>query len=393
MDMAVSREPSSGPGDGRATTPSFRAVSAALLRRILDSGPCTITELADGAKVSRPTVRRGLDHLEHVQLVSPAGHRVPESGRPAEEYELGPGEPRVVGVDVRPTSTHLTCLSTTGRFHGRRDLHHDDIDDEHRLSGLLAAIDDLRQDGAAPLAIVLGIPGIVGADGSVLLSRMVPSWTGLALRERVTARFPTAHVRIENDMNLRALAEMHGGAAEGLADFVYLTDHGWLRPAVVLGGEVRHGAQHVLGEDNGLARAGVVPRMLRHGSEEWLFRDVALDLEAGRLDNSWLVPFHRAWADVLHVIRYLLDPEAVIIDGPPATTGTAELEDLRDRLAEHCTIGETPKILAGRRGEDVTLSGALTLALRDALRVLLQVEDPPVPPIHDGTTTARKGRA
>lgn len=377
-------------------TDSFRVLTAELLGRILIEGPCTISELAAEAAVSRPTIRRALDVLARAQLVAGAGARTADSGRPAEQYQLGPGQPGIIGVDIRPGSTHIAGGTTTGRLLARRDLDHEDIEDPTRSGRLLDGIEQTLAamgEDSRPVAIVLGVPGIVDADGTILLSRMIRSWTGLALRRIVADRFPTARVRVENDMNLRALAELHGGAAQGVSDFVYLTDHGWLRPVVVHEGRIRHGAHHALGEDSSLSHLGLVPKMLRHGDQEWEFRDVPRALEAGELDPTWLPTFQAAWVQVLVVVRYLLDPEVLVIDGPPATTGEPQLTVLRELLSRRSTVGAPPRILAGRRGQDVTLHGALTLALRDAITAQLQVTDTPIPSIRDEIASApQKGR-
>ena len=172
---------------------------------------------------------------------------------------------------------------------------------------------------------------------------------------------------MENETGLRALAAMHDGSAQGLHDFVYLTDNGHLRPAVVLGGHLRRGAHLTLGEDNSFTHVGLVPSTLRHDGLEVEFRRIALGLEDGTLDAGWLAVLQDALVDILLAMRYMLDPQAFIIDGPPATTGPAELESLRERLAERTTIGDAPLILTDQRGQDATLHGALTLALRDVL--------------------------
>jgi predicted NBD/HSP70 family sugar kinase len=371
-------------------TDAFRTLSAQLLGRVLEAGPRTITELSDGLAASRPTVRRALDVLEDRALVRRAGLRVSDAGRPAIQYERGPGVACLYGIDVRAYSTHVTCASTTGRVLGRRDIPHAHVDEEGRLHALLDAVEELSSevgDGRTPEVVVLGVPGIIGPEGRVILSRIIPGWTGLDLRTAVTDRFPVAQVRVENDMNLRAMAEVHGGSARGLEDVVYLTDHGHLRPAVVIGGRVRPGAHHVLGEDNSLSHVGLVPRTLRHQGRAVEFRRIALGLEDGTLEPSWLPVLQDALVDVLLTVRYLVDPQAFIIDGPPATTGPEQLRALRERLAARITIAEAPLILPVQHREDVALHGALTLALRDALTTMLEVLDPPIPSIfHDQPT-------
>src|SRR5690606_31706271 len=108
------------------------------------------------------------------------------------------------------------------------------------------------------LTTVIGVPGIVAMDGAVLLSNGVPGLTGYPLGLRAKEILGVASVQVENDMNLRAMGELRIGVAQELSSFIYLTNHDFHRPAIVLDRTLWHGHHRVVGEGDILSRSGAI---------------------------------------------------------------------------------------------------------------------------------------
>lgn len=388
-----------GPGAAsdvrRAARPTGRGTYGAalgeILRHLCDHGPATIAALAEVSGVSRPTVQRALAELEDTGLAAESAHRPAGFGRPARTWEHGPSTLSVLAIDIRPAETRLRLRRLTGALVIDAEIDHaplrgaiaDGSAGSDLVGAVLQAVSRLLDEHGTTrtdvLETVVGVSGMVDADGVVLLSLLIPELTGVGIADRVRTELGLAAVTVENDMYLRALGEMRIGAAQGISTFLYLTNHDFHRPAVVLDGRPWHGVHRGVGEGEALTRTGVVPAELTHQGLTVPYVEVAGRIDAGDLDAGWLDPFHTRLAAVIAVLAYTVDPEVVLVHGGTTTTGPEALADLEARVARHFLPGTAPRIRAASRGDDLTLGGALALALRAALTRILDAEDPPLP--------------
>lgn len=374
----------------------YRAALARILQRVSDHGGATITELAEVAAVSRPTVQRALRELEGLGVVCEGMLRPSGTGRPARSWEPAIGTDVVLALDIRPTGSRLIASSLTGRAVVDEVFDHRDLVDvpgSGPAPGTPAGADVPRLvlervgtilqtagiSASSVLETVIGVSGIVAVDGSVLLSNTTPGLTGYPLRDRAAEIVGLTSVQVENDMNLRAMGELRIGVAQGLSSFVYLTNHTFHRPAVVLGGSLLHGHHRTVGEGDVLSRTGVVPATIAQDGQVIDYFEVALRIDDGTLGPEWIPTLHERLAAVIAVLCYTLDPEAVVIHGGPVTTGPAALADLERRFHAFAVTPDAPQVLAAGHGPELAMSGALALALREALSATLGTPDPPIP--------------
>lgn len=392
-----------GTGDQGLRPEAQRLYATALsriLKEVCDRGSVTIGELSEVAGVSRPTVQRALGELDSLGLVRESALRHTGSGRPARTWDSTDGPQVVLGVDLRRTETRVTVSSLTGRSLVDVVTSHDTLlaavagslslstaQEEERsvprlvLEHVAALLVQHDIDPADVLDAVIGVPGIVAKDGEVLLSHGVAGLTGYPLGRRAGEIIRLASVQVENDMNLRAMGELRIGVAQELSSFVYLTNHDFHRPAIVLDRTLWHGHHRVVGEGDILSRSGAISNELTAHGRTVEYFEVARGIEDGTLDASWLPILHDQLATVLALLCYTIDPEAVIVHGGPVTTGSPALQDLETRFHAFAVTEDAPKVLAASYGADLTISGALALALRDALIRVLGVPNPLIPTI------------
>ncbi|HEX7350076.1 ROK family transcriptional regulator [Brachybacterium sp.] len=376
----------------------YAAALARILQRISDHGSATIAELVDIAGVSRPTVQRALAELEQLGVIDQAELRASGTGRPARSWVPRTGARLVMALDIRREESRLVLAGLTGRVVVDEVFGHQALLAEaersaaggppadgipelvlRRVAARLAAAGIAGTD---VVEAVIGVSGIVADDGTILLSTNVPGLTGYPVGRRAVELVGLPSVTVENDMNLRAVGELHAGIARGLSSFVYLTNHTFHRPAVVLGGALWHGHHRTVGEGDQLTRSGVIsPRLTLDGHSVEYF-DVAGGIDSGALDRAWLELLNDQLAKVIAVLCYVLDPEAVLVHGGPVTTGPAAIADLQDRFLGYTVTDSAPHLLAAGHGSELTISGALVLALKQALGTTLGMPDPPVPRIH-----------
>lgn len=156
-----------------------------------------------------------------------------------------------IGVDVGGTNVALGSV-VGGHIVGRAKVA---TPAEGGLAALLDAIttgvDELRVDPAAPghlAGVGVGVPGQVDPVSQDLLTAanldLAPP---VALREELHRRVG-APVDIDNDVNVAALGEFHGGSARGVGDVLAVTVGTGIGGALILDGALRQGPHGRTGE-------------------------------------------------------------------------------------------------------------------------------------------------
>lgn len=142
-----------------------------------------------------------------------------------------------------PTS----CSSTPAEPCGREE-HAPFTEAEDRVTHIVSLVERCRRTvkaakGAVHLAVV-GVPGIVTADGGIR-DDLGPD--GGAFRAALSTALDCP-VRIENDVNLAALAELTAGEGAVLASFALLLLDDGLGAGIVIDGALHRGFSGVAGE-------------------------------------------------------------------------------------------------------------------------------------------------
>jgi hypothetical protein len=94
----------------------------------------------------------------------------------------------------------------------------------------------------------MGLPGPIHLPGGTVGSMSIlPGWVGVDARAVMSERLGLP-VRVENDANLGALAELVFGAGRGLQDFVYIKVSSGIGAGFVIDGSLHRGAGGTAGE-------------------------------------------------------------------------------------------------------------------------------------------------
>jgi glucokinase len=234
----------------------------------------------------------------------------------------------------------------------------------------------------------VGAAGFVGLDGVVRFAPHV-SWRDEPLQQRLTDRLGLP-VRVDNDANTTALAELTVGAARGVREALCITLGTGIGGAVVMGGEVRRGFQGLAGE---FGHMQVVPdgepcpcgqrgcweqyssgtalrrAALAHGAPDGTAGPQVT--AAARSGDDWAL---RAFDDVgtwlgvgVAGLCSAVDPEVVVIGGGLSAAGELLLEPARRALVaklpgrEHRTM---PRLVGAGCGPEAGMVGAAELARR-----------------------------
>jgi DNA-binding transcriptional ArsR family regulator len=189
----------------------------AILEALARTGPRTRAELMAATGLSRTAVTQVLRMLEGAGAVAPAGvdrdTRGPAAGRVALHPRLG----FAAAIHADHHAAHVVLVDPTGAV--RAELHEDFPRVDDRVTHIARLVDRCRRAVKGPVhAAVVGVPGIVTADGGI---RNDEGPDGGAFRCALAAALG-CEVRIENDVNLAALAELSVGAVADLSSFALL---------------------------------------------------------------------------------------------------------------------------------------------------------------------------
>ncbi|MEU6738406.1 ROK family transcriptional regulator [Streptosporangium sandarakinum] len=221
----------------------------AALELLLAGGPLTRAELGEHTGLSKVTAGQLLARLEERGLVAVVGEQAGGRGPNAALYGLVPSCAYAAGLDVQPGRVSAAVADITGETVAEVSVDPNGHDDPVRL--VCGAVDKVCASAGITRsrlrAFVIGTRGVVDpGTGDVRFSFDLPSWhVGVLAGLRDALDVP---VRIENDVNLAALAEHVHGAAAGLDDFVLVWAGVGQGLGVMLGGRLHRGFTGGAGE-------------------------------------------------------------------------------------------------------------------------------------------------
>ena len=247
-------------GDVRATAPLLRALNErAVLDVIRRAAPVSRAEVARQSGISKPTVSSALQALLASGLVREAAPRPDGPSYGAVFFEPVPDAAIVLGIDIGARYLRAAIADLSGAIRARQDVELHGAD----AAGVLAVVDEVRGSllEASRLgehlvdSAVVGMPGVVGPGDMIGLAGGVIGLGGEGFTQALRDRLPFP-VTFENDVNLAAVGEQWGGAAQGVDDFAVLSVGTGTGVGIVLGGELHRGRHGAAGEID-LAYAGL----------------------------------------------------------------------------------------------------------------------------------------
>ncbi|MBV2363109.1 ROK family protein [Streptomonospora nanhaiensis] len=223
----------------------------AALELLLASGPLTRTQLGQETGLSKVTASQLLARLEERQLVHVVGSQAGGRGPNAALYAVVPSSAYALALDVRADEVTGAVADITGQVIG--DFTVDPAETGDPGERVHAAVMDLLRRCEVPLdrlsGATIGTPGVVDPrTGGVRFSFDLHTWLEGAFQALRADLGP--FVRIENDVNLAALAEHAEGAAEDVSDFVliWLGKGGGVGMAIMLDDRIHTGVTGGAGE-------------------------------------------------------------------------------------------------------------------------------------------------
>ncbi|MEV6110276.1 ROK family transcriptional regulator [Streptomyces sp. NPDC051940] len=354
-----------------------RLNTTAVLRVLYGGGEFTLSELVRATAVTRATVENALATLIRqgwAQEVPPAADGRRPVGRPARRYRFRSEAGCVLGLDI---GVHKV-LAVAADLHGvvravRQTEVASDLAPAQRLAAATALGQRTRRaagfEAARVRAVGAGATGVVNAEGTVILSDLLPGWAGTELAVSLAADFgvPAA---AGNDTNLAALAEHWRGASAGVRDVLHLHAGHEISAGLVIGGRLHRGRHGAAGELGILPASGWpdTPRRLR---ETW-GADVEGLFAAARARDTKALQALRSFCDRLAqgaaALVLAVDPELVVLGGGLSRAGVLLADPLRRRLRELCLF--PVRVAVSELGVEAVALGAVRLAMDEVEKEL-----------------------
>ena len=296
---------------------------------------------------------------------------------------------RVLGIDVGGTSMKAGAWTrhADGSL-GEREctVRRATPPDESAADALAEFAEALIAEHGPVDAVGLAIPGIVDDEAGIAEFSVAPTWTGLPLRDLISARLDLP-VALGHDTRIGGLAEGRAGAAQGCRDYLFVTLGTGVGGMVCLDGSPRLGPQHraaelghvvvdPLGVACGCGQRGCletiasatgIARMYADGSsagDNVSAREVAGRAAAGepRAAEVWQTAVSALATTLVSAIT-LLDLSLVVLGGGVAQAGDQLLVPLRQELAERLTFQRAPELVRAELGDEAAVLGAALIAL------------------------------
>jgi glucokinase-like ROK family protein len=221
-----------------------------LLRLLRDQGAVSRAELADRLEMPRPRLLAELDRLVNAGYVAEAGLAASRGGRRSTLVELNPAL-RFAAVDLGASSIDVEVvngrLEPVAAYTEVSDIRAGPKVVLQRVNELLHKA---KVDGAYERldAVGIGVPGPVSfRDGVPVSPPIMPGWDRFPVRELLTREHGCPAV-VDNDVNIMAIGERHGGVAHSVDDFLFIKIGTGIGCGIYLAGEVYRGTDGCAGD-------------------------------------------------------------------------------------------------------------------------------------------------
>ncbi|GAB3069133.1 ROK family protein [Micromonospora schwarzwaldensis] len=221
-----------------------------LLRLLRDQGAISRAELGDRLQMPRPRLLAELERLVSLGYVAEAGLAASRGGRRSTLVELSP-RLRFASVDLGASSIDVEVVN--GRLEPVT-AYTEPADIRSGPKVTLQRVNDLlhkaKVDGAYERldAIGIGVPGPVSfRDGVPVSPPIMPGWDRFPVRELLTREHGCPAV-VDNDVNIMAIGERHGGVAHSVDDFLFIKIGTGIGCGIYLHGEVYRGTDGCAGD-------------------------------------------------------------------------------------------------------------------------------------------------
>jgi predicted NBD/HSP70 family sugar kinase len=356
------------------------------LQAIRVCGPVTRTDLAWLTGLTSTAITNITERLLRQRLIAKAGQVRGARGQPATKFVINPDSCYSLGLNVDRDHITLVLVDFAGRIRARsaREVNF----------ALPQAVLDFVKHSAARLISKAGIHpsslvglGVAFPDDiqEAALAEQPPQyalWRSVTI-DRLLASVLPVPVFVENDAAAAAMGEMHFGLGQQYQSFFYILITAGLGGGLVIDGHYFRGATGRSGE------IGLLPTPPGSGGPHTLQHVVSLSALKERLGaknhhlsspadltrleesahgviDAWMADSSEALLPALLAIKFLIDPEAILIGGRlPAPLVDRLAESLNEQMRSRRISSPSVTVTRAALADDAPAVGAAILAFSD----------------------------
>ena len=356
---------------------------AHVLDQLLAEPELTRAEISARTGISKPTISESVRRLVLTGLLTESGQQLGRRGRAGTYFRLAEDAGVAVALSAGPDGMVAETCDLRGAVTSRV---------EHDVPGTVSSVE------LAPILFEAARAAVAAATGPVLawalsLAGPVDQRTGRLVQlpnspflldelnpRTLVAPLAPAELRVDNDVNWAALAELHEGSARDLRSFCYCYLGPGVGAALVENGVLVHGHGGLAGElaHVGTEGPGGASMKLVECFAAWeLVQPGSSAIDVDRLvrllegqsasDRRLTRDVARAVAGALSSVTALLNPQAVVIGGP-----WAEAQGFAALVAEqlHEAAAVDAEVRTAHLDTGAPLTGARITAVRTAQQLL-----------------------
>ena len=362
-----------------------------VLNYVRERGPISRSEIAHETALQRSTVSLIVDELKASGLID-EGSGESTGGRPPILLSLRSTDAVAIGVDLGTARTIVATSDLAGRLQ-EQEMFPTNPDSAKAIQEVIASVQNLLRKYSGTIeGIGISLPGFVNPETDELY---IPhfAWRDIPIADELRAATGLP-VRIDNDANAAALAELWFGRPEirEVRNFIMVLVEEGVGTGIVFDGQVYGGEAGAAGEFGHMVIGKGAPVACASGSREcweaFSSEGAALARYATSVRDSNVPPAKdflelvslalegdvAAGAALKETAHYLgvgianlmqgMAPEAVIVGGPIVGAWSLFHEDLRAAVETSLCRGFPLKpIIASTLGDEPTIMGAITLVL------------------------------
>jgi glucokinase len=193
-------------------------------------------------------------HLASAGLVEPIGEGDSTGGRPPDIIRFRAERGCVIGVEIAQDFLRFLLTDLDGQELGRTkaELSWNTSKPPAVCAQIAKEVRNLlrrhKKTEDQLLGLVIGVPAIVNMNQGIVFSlSALKDWSDVPLGSMLGGELK-CQVIVENDTNLAAKGEYHRGAAQGEANFVFITIGKGVGAGIFLDGSIYRGSQWSAGE-------------------------------------------------------------------------------------------------------------------------------------------------